>query len=334
MSGPVRVSVVMPVRNGGEYLRPAVESILGQTLSDLELILVDDHSTDGAIDSLALNDPRLEFVESEGRGVSAAFNTGLGHARGSFIARMDADDIALPARLETQLNYLEANPDVGICGACVEIVSGTAVGGGNRRYQDWLNACREPASIRRELFVESPIPNPTAFFRRETIRQLGGYADPDWPEDYDLFLRADATGIKMGKPEGVLLHWREHVNRLTRTDPRYDLARFQAAKIHYLATARLAQDITPVIWGGGPTGRLTHDLLIAEGRTVRGFIEVHPRRIGGEKRGLPVWPVEWLASEPDAFVLVAVGAAGAREQIRRHMEGLGRIEGEHYLFLA
>ena len=138
----------------------------------------------------------------------------------------------------------------------------------------------------------------------------------------------------MGKPEGVLLHWREHVNRLTRTDPRYDLARFQAAKIHYLATARLAQDITPVIWGGGPTGRLTHDLLIAEGRTVRGFIEVHPRRIGGEKRGLPVWPVEWLASEPDAFVLVAVGAAGAREQIRRHMEGLGRIEGEHYLFLA
>ena len=140
--------------------------------------------------------------------------------------------------------------------------------------------------------------------------------------------------MKMGKPEGILLRWREHGDSLTRTDPRYELARFQAAKIHYLAQSRLAPGVEPVIWGAGPTGRLTHDLLVAEGRAVRGFIEAHPRRIGGEKRGLPVWPVDWLASSPDAFVLAAVGAAGARERIRRHMHSLGRTEGEHYLFVA
>jgi glycosyltransferase involved in cell wall biosynthesis len=328
------VSVIMPVRNGGEYLAPAVESILGQSHSKLELIVVDDHSDDGAVQALSEDDPRVRRVPSRGKGVSAAFNTGLALASGEFIARMDADDLALPRRLEAQLGYLETNPAVSICGACVEIFSEDDIRGGNRRYQDWLNRCRTPAVIHRELFVESPIPNPTALFRREALLLLGGYADPDWPEDYDLFLRADALGMQMGKPDGVLLHWREHDSRLTRTDGRYALKRFQAAKIHYLAKHRLGSAVEPVIWGAGPTGQLTHDLLKSEGRAVRGFIEVHPRRIGGSKRGLPVWPVDWLRQHGDAFVLVAVGAAGARQEIREFMQALGRVEGEHYLFVA
>lgn len=324
----------MPVHNGGDWLRQAVDSILGQSLGDIELIVVDDHSDDGAVDSLVIPDPRLRRLSSPARGVSAAFNAGLAASSGRFVARMDADDIALPGRLERQLAYLESRPGLALCGACVEIFSAAGVQGGNRRYETWLNGCREPDAIRRELFVESPIPNPTAFFRREALEQLGGYGDPSWPEDYDLFLRADALGMAMGKPEGVLLRWRDHAASLTRSDERYALARFQAAKVHYLARYRLPHGVAPVIWGAGPTGQLTHDLLQAEGRTVSGFIEVHPRRIGGEKRGLPVWPVEWLDSNPDAFVLAAVGAAGARVKIRRFLADLGRIEGEDYLFVA
>ena len=324
----------MPVRNGGEWLAESVDSILAQRLDDLELIVVDDHSDDGAVQALAQSDPRLKCLPSRGRGVSAAFNTGLSAASGRYVARMDADDIALPARLERQFQYLESRPGLALCGACVEIFSASRVQGGNRRYEAWLNGCREPESIRRELFVESPIPNPTAFFRREAIEALGGYADPAWPEDYDLFLRADALGMSMGKPDGVLLQWRDHDRRLTRSDERYALVRFQAAKAHYLAQHRLPAGVAPVIWGAGPTGRLTHDLLRDEGRSVAGFIEVHPRRIGGEKRGLPVWPIEWLSGNPDAFVLAAVGAAGARARIRGFMDGLGRVEGEDYLFVA
>ena len=324
----------MPVRNGGVWLAGSVGSILAQSLGDLELIVVDDHSDDGAVQALADSDRRLRRLSSRGRGVSAAFNTGLSVASGRFVARMDADDIALPGRLERQLEYLESRPGLSLCGACVEIFSDSGVQAGNRRYEAWLNGCREPGAIRRELFVESPIPNPTAFFRREAIEALGGYADPNWPEDYDLFLRADALGMSMGKPDGVLLRWRDHDRRLTRSDERYALERFQAAKVHYLAQHRLPDGVAPVIWGAGPTGRLTHDLLGDEGRSVAGFIEVHPRRIGGEKRGLPVWPIEWLSENPDAFVLAAVGAAGARARIRSFMDGLGRVEGEDYLFVA
>jgi len=328
------VSVIMPVRNGGKYLAQAVASILGQSFQKLELLLVDDRSSDGAIAGLANCDPRLSLLSNEGTGVSAAFNTGLAQARGDFIARMDADDISLPKRIERQLDYLEAHPAVDICGACVEIFSDKELAGGNIRYQEWLNSCRSPGELRRELFVESPVPNPTAMFRREAILSLGGYADPGWPEDYDLYLRADAQGMRMGKPDEVLLRWRDHEARLTRSDERYNLKRFQAAKAHYLAAHRLCGKEPVIIWGAGPSGRLMHDLLVEEGVSVLGFLEVHPRRIGGTKRGLPVWAIDHIARGDETFVLVAVGAAGARAEIREFMQGYGKVEGEQYLFVA
>ncbi len=328
------VSVIMPVLNGGKYLAQAVASILGQSFQPLELLLVDDHSTDGAIAGLAISDPRLSLLINKGTGVSAAFNTGLKQARGDFIARMDADDIALAERIERQLEYLEDHPAIDVCGACVEIFSDKELAGGNIRYQAWLNSCRSPEDIQRELFVESPIPNPTAMFRREAILSLGGYADPGWPEDYDLYLRADALGMLMGKPEEVLLRWRDHEGRLTRNDERYDLKRFQAAKAHFLAAHRLRGKGPVIIWGAGPSGRLMHDLLVQEGVSVLGFLEVHPRRIGGTKRGLPVWAIDHITHGGEAFVLVAVGAAGARVEIRKFMQRHGMVEGEQYLFVA
>ena len=328
------VSVVMPVRNAGEYLEAAVQSILGQTFANLELILVDDHSTDDAIGMLSKTDPRLLLASNPGQGVSSAFNAGFARARGRFIARMDADDIALPHRIERQLQHLSDYPDIEICGTCVEIFDDRGVAGGNLRYQDWLNACRSPEVIHRELFIESPIPNPTAMFRRESLLRLGGYADPEWPEDYDLYLRADALGMQMGKPKGVLLRWREHDARLTRTDERYKLKRFQAAKAHFLSKNRLAGKGPLIIWGAGPSGRLMHDLLAQEGTSVKGFLEIHPRRIGGTKRDLPVWALDAIGKMPGCFTLVAVGSAGARPEIRRFMQEYSKIEGEDYLFVA
>ena len=333
------MSVVLPVRDGGAWLAEAVDSILGQSLVDLELLVVDDHSGDGAPQRLPRHDRRLRVLCNRGRGVSSAFNTGFAASHGAFVARMDADDIALPERLEQQVRLLEARPDIDVCGACVEIFVEDGAGGGrpeggNRRYQEWLNACRSPEAIHRELFIECPVPNPTAMFRRAALEVLQGYADPDWPEDYDLYLRADALGLRMAKPDGVLQRWREHGGRLTRRDPRYAVARFQAAKAHYLAQGRLAAGEPVVIWGAGPGGRLMHDLLRLEGVEIRGFLDVHPRRIGGEKRGLPVWPHEQTDRAGEALILVAVGAAGARAGIRRFLQQRGRVEGRDFLFVC
>ena len=324
----------MPVRNGGAFLAGAVQSILDQSLQEFELLLVDDHSSDGAIDRLHRNDDRLVVLSHEGAGVSSAFNAGLARARGQFIARMDADDIASRDRLEQQVSFLRLHEDIDICGACVEIFSEQKIAGGNERYQAWLNNLRTPQAIRREMFIESPIPNPTAMFRSTALRSLGGFHDPEWPEDYDLYLRADARGIKMGKPPGCLLRWREHPGRLTRTEDRYSQGNFQAAKAHYLANSRLPAGEPVVIWGAGPGGRLMHDLLQGEGTAIKGFLDIHPRRIGGQKRGLPIWPLDKLSALVDSFILVAVGTAGVRPEIREFMDRHARIAGEDYLFVA
>jgi hypothetical protein len=89
-----------------------------------------------------------------------------------------------------------------------------------------------------------------------------------------------------------------------------------------------------IIWGAGPTGRLIHDLVVAEGGAVEGFIEVHPRRIGGQKRGLPVWPTDKTNNLGTAMLLVAVGAAGAREEISDFLHSYDKVEGRDYLFVA
>jgi glycosyltransferase involved in cell wall biosynthesis len=326
------VSVVLPVHNAGAFLEPAVASILEQSHDRLELILVDDHSSDGAFESLDVSDPRVRRVSSARRGVAHAFNAGWQLSRGDFIARMDADDIAARERIALQVGLLQSDTQLGIAGACVDFFSADGVGQGNRFYRDWLNSLRTPAAIRREMYVESPIPNPTAFFRREVLEYLKGYHDPDWPEDYDLFLRADAAGIRMAKPRGRLLRWRDHPRRLTRTDSRYGWEQFQRAKIHYLVRTRLP-DSALLIWGAGPTGKLTFDLLQQEGVEADGFIEVHPRRIGGRKRDKPVFGIEY-AAHATAFILVAVGARHARDEIRAYLGGHGREEGRDFLFVA
>ena len=327
------VSVVLPVRDGGPYLHEAVASILGQTIENLELILVDDHSTDSAVSKLEKSDPRLKVFKSWGQGVVNAFNTGFTHCQAEFIARMDADDISLPGRLECQLDYLERHPRVDIAGSCVEIFSETGIQGGLERYQSWLNSVREPEQVHRQIFIESPLPNPGVMFRRAALKQLQGYRNNEWPEDYDLFLRADAAGIKMGKPEPVLLRWREHETRLTHTDSLYKREQFMRAKTHFLVHHRLKGQPV-IIWGAGPTGRLMFDLIIAEGGKVEGFIEVHPRRIGGQKRGLPVWSMDKVEEPGAAMLLVAVGAAGAREEIAAFLQSHNKVEGRDYLFVA
>jgi glycosyltransferase involved in cell wall biosynthesis len=331
-----RVSVILPVRDGGVWLRQAVDSILAQSLTELELLVVDDHSSDGATQALAGLagcDRRLRLLPNPGRGLVDALNHGFGQARGPMLARMDADDLALPLRLATQVDYLAQHPEVAICATRVRI-DGPLAQGGNQRYETWLNALIEPDAIARELFVESPLPHPTVMLRRSAWDALPGYQDGPDPEDYGLWLEAARRGMRFGKPAPVLLHWRDHAGRLTRTDARYGRARFLALKVRHLLDWRGSG--RPLwIWGAGPGGRALHDALIAAGGRPQVFVDVHPRRIGGLKRGLPVRPLQAvLERPPGTLVLVAVGSAGARADIRQWCGQHGLREGADYLFLA
>lgn len=336
MSATPLVSVIMPVRNGGAWLEQAVASILSQSFTDLELIIVDDHSTDDALTRLVHRDPRLKILASDGEGIVAALNHGIAQSRGRFLARMDADDIAVLTRIASQLEYLERHPDVGICGARVTIFSGVpgeSAAEGYRVYEEWINGLTRPEDIARQIYVESPIPHPTAMLRREVMQKLGGYRDTPWAEDYDLWLRAHVAGVRMGKPHECLLHWRDHDGRLSRQSARYSREQFTAARACYLAQ-QYAGRREVVIWGAGESGKRLCDALTDHALRPRAFIDVNPRLIGGHKRGLPVLAMEEIDSVGNALILAAVARRGARAEIRAWLEENGRREGTDYIFAA
>ena len=328
-----QVSVLLPVRNGGTYLAEAVGSLLQQRDCELEILLVDDGSDDGAIDSLAGIDPRLRVLSNEGKGIVDALNTGWRHARAPILARMDADDLCRPGRLALQYQYLMQQADIAVLGCAVELISDHPIGDGYRRYQAWLDRQLSSGDLHRALLVECPLPHPTWMLRRSVMAALGGYRDAGWAEDYDFLLRADAAGYRFARLPQRLLAWRDHQQRLSRRHPRYSQQAFVDARAWYLEVHRL-QGRAAVIWGAGSSGKALHDALRQRGVPVREFVEVHPRRIGGRVRNRPVRDFRHWRPVGDELLLVAVGVPAARENIRRHLLGLQMVEGSQFLFAA
>ena len=334
MSSP-RVSVLLPVRNAAATLGECLASLSAQTLADHEVVAVDDHSTDGSrarLEGASRADARLRVVDNPGRGLVAALNAAWRAARAPLLARMDADDVCDPERLRAQAARLQADADLSVLGTRVRLVGGRGPNEGMQEYVRWLNGLLDHEAIVRDFFVESPLAHPSVMMRAELLARLGGYRAFDGPEDYDLWLRAQAAGARFAKLPEVLLDWRDAPSRLSRTDPRYASARFRELKIRALEAGALAQR-PAVVWGAGPVGKGWSRALRARGHRVAAFVEVHPRRLGQHIHGVPVVPVE-EAVIAGALHLAAVGQPGARDEIRRHAARLGLRDGTDLIAVA
>ncbi len=198
----VPVTVLLPVFNGGGHLATAVSSILGQTHEAIELLVIDDGSTDGTAALLAsLTDPRVTVVSQPNRGLVATLNTGLSLARHDLVARMDADDVSHPRRLGLQLDYLTAHPRVAAVGCCYEVVDDH---GG---VVTQVHTAADPPYLRRQLFFRNVLPHAGMMFRRSAVVAVGGYRDVGPVEDYDLWARL-AVGNELASLPDVLLSYR------------------------------------------------------------------------------------------------------------------------------
>jgi hypothetical protein len=166
--------------------------------------------------------------------------------------------------------------------------------------------------------------------RREALAAAGGYREGPWPEDYDLWLRHHAAGWKLAKVPATLLRWRQHPRRVTVTDPRCALDRFDALKGRYLGP-RVARAGRPLaVWGAGKTGKRIGRALRDNGVPPELYVDIDPRKIGRLARGAPVVaPAELPLGR--YTVVVAVGARGAREVVRGRLDAAGFVEGEDYV---
>jgi glycosyltransferase involved in cell wall biosynthesis len=204
----VKVSVLMSVYNDDRYLRQAVDSVLAQTFTDYEFIIVDDGSSDESTSILdGYTDPRIVRLRNEQNiGLADSLNRALMIARGQYIARMDADDISMPERLVKQVDFLDTHPEVGVLGTGFEILDDCE----NRDQSVAFPV--ESGMVRWHLYFYCPIVHPSVMVRREVYERLGGY-DTDichnHSEDYELWHRAKSITELANLPD-ILLQLRKH----------------------------------------------------------------------------------------------------------------------------
>lgn len=255
MTSPA-ITVLMPLFNASRHLDEAVDSILRQTCADFELIAVDDGSTDdGAARLIARADPRIRLERlPRNMGVVAALNHGLALARGEYVARMDADDIAEPVRLEKQLAHMRAHPEICALGSAFTFF-GEKSGPG---WVRWFDA----QDINIALLFENPLCHPSVMLRRDTLIQNGlVYPDVPYAEEYALWVALSRLKPIANHPES-LLRYRAHPQQISRL--RNDI---QCASMDRIMIGQLAR----LGIGASPSDLMIHKLLGGSFNPVPGY---------------------------------------------------------------
>lgn len=201
-----KISVAMPVYNGEKYIKETIESVLNQTFSDFEFIIVDDGSTDDTFNIVhSFNDTRIKYFKNEkNSGISYSLNRALEIASSEYIARIDADDICYNNRFQIQYDFLESNKNVGVCSANTDTIDANGTKIGTTKNFITSEECK------LKLLFANSLSHPAAMFRKNMVLQVGGYSLGMEPiEDFELWVRM--TNIcEIQNIENTLVKYRVH----------------------------------------------------------------------------------------------------------------------------
>lgn len=332
----MKISVIIPFYNAGSTLNRALNSIATQDFKDFECILVDNNSSDEGPEiarQWESKDSRFRYSREKKQGVMFASNKGCELAQGSYLARMDADDRAYPERLRLQADFLDKNTEYGAVAGLVRHVGDPETTGGFRRFVEWSNSLVSFKEIFQRRFIEAPIVNPTAMWRREVMASHGLYRAGDFPEDYEMWLRWLHEGVKIAKVPSVVLDWHDTEHRLTRTHPIYSDQAFYNIKTYYLAL--WLKKINPYyprvwIWGASRISRRRAQILHEYGIRIEGYIDTKT----GRQLDHEVIYYRDLPEAGQAFILTYIRQMDNREKIRSFLEEKGYREGKNYLMIS
>ena len=239
MTNP-RVSILMPVYNVAPFLREAMDSILTQTFQDFELIVLDDCSPDNSAEILdTYTDERIVRYRGEkNMGLSNVLNVGMAIARGEFIARMDSDDISTPERLATQVAYLDAHPEVDLCSCGMELFAA--------KQETWVRETNVE-DVKITALFHSPILHASSMWRRASFERVGlRFLQEMVPaEDYDMWTRAMAAGLRLVNIPEVMYLYRIHPSQAT-TQTDKTARKDREVKSNYLRMLYPEQDMSDV----------------------------------------------------------------------------------------
>lgn len=337
------ISVLLPAYNAAHTLEAALRSLFSQQptanapLPSYEIVVVNDGSTDGSaslLEALA-NDSaaqgRLRTLHLPHGGIVAALNAGLAVSRGTFIARMDADDTAHPQRLTLQAAHLWDKPQLALSASLVDFGGDRESANGFAHFVDWQNSCRSSEEISRCRFRDTPICHPSVMFRHDAVDRWGAYADGNFAEDWELWLRWLHNGALMEKLPQALLTWNDAPSRATRADARYAYEACNKLRALWLARhLKRHNPFHPQVWvmGGGRVARKRLAPLWDYGVHPAAYIDIDAKKIGHVVGGVPVLGRQALPEPGHCRILNALTAHGAAEEAADWLGSKGYGQGD------
>lgn len=331
-----KVSVILPFFNAEKTIDRAIKGIAEQSYTNFECILIDNNSTDKSSSiakKWAKNDNRFILTAELKQGVVFASNHGFEIARGKYVARMDADDVAFPTRIKKQVGFLDNHSDFGAVAGLVEYVPHSDFTDGFKRYVNWSNSIITYEDLLKKQFVEMPLVNPTTMWRKDVADKIGMYHDGNFPEDYEMWLRWLSKGIKIAKIPEVVLKWYDSEDRLTRTNPIYSNESFFNIKTKFLSEwLKKNNPFHPntVVWGASKNSRKRAKPLLKNGIEILYYIDIKLRT----NLDREVIQYKNIPSPNEIFILVYMKQEDARNEIQSFLQSRGFNEGVNYLLVS
>lgn len=257
MSTPL-VSILIPFKNVEKFLDDCITSIISQTYTNWEVIAINDHSTDKSLkilESYVKKDSRIKTTLNNGQGIIKALQLAYKISSGSYITRMDSDDIMMPNKIEVMLSSLLKNGPKHIAVGKVKYFAKNGVNDGYKKYEEWLNKLTTTGTNYTEIYKECVIPSPCWMVHKSDFEAVDSFNPNTYPEDYDLAFRFYKHNIKCIPCNTILHKWRDYTTRTSRTSEHYAQNYFLDIKLNYFLEIEYLQANTLVVWGAGKKGK-------------------------------------------------------------------------------
>ena len=330
------VSILTPFKNPASFFEPCLQSILNQTYSNWELLLVDDHSTDNSFklaSKYAKSDPRIRVFKNPGQGIIPALRMAFDMSKGDYVTRMDSDDLMYDNKLELLVRNLDTHGLGHVAIGQVKYFSESGISDGYEKYERWLNRLTEKGTNYSEIYKECVIPSPCWMVSREDLIESGAF-DPDmYPEDYDLTFRFYKAGLKC-IPCGTVIHkWRDYPERTSRNHEHYAMNYFLDIKLYYFLQLHYDPDRTLTIWGAGFKGKTVAKYLLDK-KVSFIWICDNPNKIGKKIYGETLLAFEALNEISRPQCIITVANEDAQAEIRAYLHNYGYHNIEDYFFFC
>lgn len=319
------ISILMPVKNAAPYLSECINSIINQSETNWELIVVNDNSEDHSLSILkefSLMDLRIKVFQNDGNGIIDALDLAFKNASGELIHRMDSDDIMPENKLDILKRNLLLKGEGHIATGKVKYFFSKDISDGYLKYQDWLNNLIDNDNHWDEIYQECVIASPCWLIYKSDLEKCGAFNPNTYPEDYDLVFRFYKQGLKVIAINEVLHLWRDHHSRASRNDKNYQEASFFSLKLNYFLELEREKKRPLVIWGAGTKGKQMAKLLIDRNIEYT-WVSNNPNKHGKEIYEQIMKSYEVIMQFNNPQILITVAQRNAKVEIIKFLEDLG-----------